>query len=422
MKRQWRAGRIILAVLLLSLAGFVFYVWPGVSWKLEGEKAIGFDMAKGLVYTVKCNDGKHELRGYDLWSGEQRKVVGLVPETSLESRTGIEGSISPELRKKRIAELWEWHLSPNKEELIAINQLQTNIQVVELTTGKVTKKLRCREHGVVYLSNTSIGFSRDGRLFAAQDKTTNFILIWNLSTGEVIDRDTHDDLNDFNKHKRGGFRSEIDLVDGEIAYSPDARPIIRDFIGKKRVFECSTSGRPRFFDNGQMVMFSPTRIDNEHKPGWYRRVNGVWQKISVELASGSSECDFVSYTDNLLVTDCTLRRDKDKPTWAPKWFWGFANRLFGFSGLRHELQFWDVNTGQLIRDYKFFEPSIGSDFDGLEKWVFISEDGRWLAREYENELTVCDTLERRSVWCWVVVVGLVLFALRWGWPRKMQLV
>lgn len=85
MKRRWRFGRMVLAVMLLGIAGLACWIWPGLSWKIEGEKAIGFDVTKGLVYTVKCDEGKHELRGYDLWSGERRKVVVLGVETSEEA-------------------------------------------------------------------------------------------------------------------------------------------------------------------------------------------------------------------------------------------------------------------------------------------------------------------------------------------------
>lgn len=420
MKRQWRAGQVILTGLLLSLAGLAFCVWPVVSWKVAGEQAIGFDVAKGLVYTVKSDKGKDQLHGYDLWTGEKLLMVGLEPETSA----------SQVERMKDVAESWKWHLSPNKRELIAISHLQTNIQLVELATGKQLRKLTFDKTARFFsLSDISIGFSRNGELFAIQDEIMHDILIWNLTNGEksqIAAAEVPEFISHMSIITTAYYRPEIDLVDGVIAYSKGARSIVRNFVNEKLVFEHSAGSRPRFVDNGQLMIFTPVRIDKEQRPAWYRLdANSTWQPVSVELASGPSECHFVSYTDNLLVTDSALKMETKRPAWVPVWMWENANRLFGFNGVSRRLQLWDIHNGQLVREFRFFEPStrFADYLEGLEKRVFVSEDGRWLAREHYGEgLIVSDTLERRSIWCWVVMAGLVLFAMRLGWSRKKQLV
>jgi len=422
MKRQLRVGRIILAVLLLSLAGLAFYVWPGVSWKIDDEKAIGFDVSKGLVYTVKSD--KRQLRGYDLWSGEQWFSVGLEPGDDMGNL--IVSPESLEEKKKDIAKEWKWQLSPNKREVIGINWYTTNIQLVDLAGGKVLRKLTLDKEITFSLANINIGFSRNGNLFAVQCKDRYYIIVWNLTNGEKTDVVNHDKprfisgnliITDY-------LRPEIDLVDGDIAYSKGNKSHILNIVNQKLVCEHPAVGRPRFLDDGQLVIFTPLRIDKEHRPAWYHRDgNGMWQAVPIELASGTSDCEFVSYTDNMLVTDCPSKREANKPEWMPVGAWGWANRLFGFIGARHRLQYWDLHTGQLVREFSFFESTAGFGFNAsnLEHRAFVSEDGRWLARESDNELTVCDTLERRSVWCWVVVGGVVGLAFWLAWPRKMKL-
>lgn len=85
MKRRWRLGRVVLALMLLGIAALAYWIWPGVSWKLSKEEPIGFDVGKSLLYTVKSGEGKYELRGYDLASGERRKAVSLEPESISET-------------------------------------------------------------------------------------------------------------------------------------------------------------------------------------------------------------------------------------------------------------------------------------------------------------------------------------------------
>jgi hypothetical protein len=57
----------------------------------------------------------------------------------------------------------------------------------------------------------------------------------------------------------------------------------------------------------------------------------------------------------------------------------------------------------------------------LEGRSFVSEDGQWLAVELEKIVTVYDVTGRRSVWCWIAVVGLVALAVGLSWPRKVKL-
>jgi membrane protease YdiL (CAAX protease family) len=50
MKRRWRMGRVILAVMLLGLAALVFILWPKVPrWRIPAKELLGFVPALGTM-------------------------------------------------------------------------------------------------------------------------------------------------------------------------------------------------------------------------------------------------------------------------------------------------------------------------------------------------------------------------------------
>ncbi len=420
-------------MLLLSIAALAYSIWPGVSWKYKGEKAIGFDVAKGLVYTVKSEDGKHELQGYDLWSGEKRVTVGLEPETSLATPTFeiMLGNEPVEEKRKRYAQEWKWILSPNKKELIAINRNQTTFKVVDLNSGRVVKNLLLGDEiGHIFLTML-VSMTSNGSIIIMQNVWTVAVSIWDLKTGARKDEIPYRRVS---YHAKGFFeiqmdRTQIDPIGRYIAYSRGEKAILYDTVSKKQVVLHSSDDHrqhdpnlvPRFLSDGKQVVFTPLNINQDHKVSWYRKTeDDSWAKVPLELASSDLETRFVGYSESLLLTNTPTRSKTNRPNWVPEFAWNWGNRLFGFSGTRYQLQFWDLYNGNLVRRFRFFEPtnSHGYFADEFDSVVFISEDGRWLAREYEDEITVYDTLERRSIWCWAVVVILVLLAVWCGWPRR----
>lgn len=66
----------------------------------------------------------------------------------------------------------------------------------------------------------------------------------------------------------------------------------------------------------------------------------------------------------------------------------------------------------MVREFRFYEPinRHGYFSEDLRWRAFVSADAKWLAVEYEDEVTMYDVTGRRTVWCWVVVMGLVFFS------------
>ena len=189
MKRQWRAGRVILAVMLWATAVLVYALWPASCWKMPAEEVIGFDDAKGLLYTVQFVEDHHELHALDLASGSRQKTVTLSTVTSKVSSgivfVDLEGPVSPSDRIKQLVKGWRWILSPNKQVLIAINDSQDNFQLLELETGQLIKRISIPH--MFSASDVEVGFSRDGHFFAMQDGFDR-MNVWDLRSGETIDQ------------------------------------------------------------------------------------------------------------------------------------------------------------------------------------------------------------------------------------------
>jgi WD40 repeat protein len=300
MKRQWRPGRIVLAVMLVGIAGLTFWVWPTQrGWSIPEEKLIGFDDSKALLYTVKRTAQNYELTAYDLHTGARKRTQSLNPiNNNLPSNTDSD--------QKEWLELWEWILAPDKQVLIALNPSldEFQFQLFNLETGALLRKIAFSGRFPLIALDIKVGFSDDGRFLALQD-ASEAVLVWDLQTGAIV----QNIRSSIDVMKAGIFElllSQLNLHHNPdyLAYSDYQRSALRDMKSKKDVLEHPATTVPRILDQGEMVVFIPDRIRPSNRPTWYhRQSDGAWEKMPMDLANGNSACDFFCYCKNMVVTD-----------------------------------------------------------------------------------------------------------------------
>jgi len=165
MKRKWRLGRIILAVMLLGIAALVIYSWPLVPrWNLKTDVLVGFDEKRHLLLTMArtepglgalpvdppLTENTRELRGYDLHTG--KRVFAN----------------SYDLSASKITDgFWLPMVSPDYSSLVIIDRSSGILLVFDLET----RTLRC--HFGIMANCDAFGFSADGKYFAACSPFTN---------------------------------------------------------------------------------------------------------------------------------------------------------------------------------------------------------------------------------------------------------
>jgi len=231
--------------------------------------------------------------------------------------------------------------------------------------------------------------------------------------------------------RMGENRLSVDPTCKFLAYPDFGNLTIRDTATKKIVLrddstisnpspQPGTNPFPRFYDEGRVVFFAPPVISEQSRLSRYKLASdGTWQPDPLQLANVTSYCHFVSYTDSQLVTDDWTIKETNKPGWLPETVWDWGIKLFALRCRSHRLQFWDVHSGKMQREFSFFEPIIGwAPFGDL---LQVSEDAKWLTVENgAGVTTVYDLMGRRSIWRWVSLVGLTFLAVWCIWPRKVK--
>lgn len=413
MKRRWRVGRIILAFLLLNLAGLAFYVWPkGPRWtipfdKMAGvnfttvamERPVGFDLKQGLLFTTKhlLDNKGFELHGFDLASGELKVNMPIPAED-------INPAYLPD---------WSALLSGDCSKLVCRNRSGSIIQVFD-----VMQKCRCLL--TITTPNAfvdSISFSSNGDLLAFRNYDD--IQIWNCVECKnqkhlTMPPDARErTLNTTVRFPHGPDGMQFSDNKQFLAVAGDTSGIVVfDVESGQAIGQCSDAWIPHFFPDNKTILALPNRLFSGDLT-WYEIVGKNFSPLK-RNTGGVSKGLLIGTSKHRLLTSRHDFHDKaGLPSWIPTYIREWINSIYWDFNRLFPIMSWDIETGQLVDEFSIsFKLSLLS---------YVSSDGQYLAIEDAYELCLWDIPPRRSTRCWLVCSSVMLLAFWIAWPRKLKL-
>ncbi len=414
MKRQWRVGRLILAILLLGLATLAFSFWPiGPRWKIGDELPLGFDLKQNLLFTGIDNtqegDGNYELRGYDLATGERR----------------LEKSVKVERFHRDHRYLWRSILSADSNTAACYYDSSpldpsSSIQVFDIRQ-QCQRLCRIEVGGL-----SSVALSANGDILALQ-KGFEEIEVWNCRTGTMKYR-----LSLPSKSFPGGVGGIG--FSGHFSCSPENMQISSDEhylavgtgMGDIAVFDL-TAGQaighithseiPQFLPDSKVLISTP-RIYQTGKAQWY-----VIDSDTIKPLSLSHPMDFefqgLAISPGLLLT---FRWDRATTRTLPKWIPSSIREkleaALGWKKLTYFVTSMDTSSGRVRDDFIFRVRMYHPAVEPVN--IRLSPDGMLLAFKEDAELSLWEIPPRRSFTCWLVCCGIGIIALLLAWPRRVK--
>ena len=315
MKRQWRAGRIILALLLCSLATLAIYLWPmQPRWQVSDERIVAFDLKQGLVYTIKQDEdnGNHELHGLDLMTGELRQ----------------RNILSSDLISSRTPWQWRFIMSEDCSKLVCFD----STAFIHILDAQKQCERICSIPGQ-YMQ--SLNISPDGMMIAFREN--EYVEVWDVQTGK----------------KQCRFRMPADAVRGtgngewkcsteELQFSPNGRMLavtgeiqsicVYDLQTQKLLGQTHEDCYPVFLnDNATLIALSGLHYSekiaiNKYSP--LRKVDTFNQPATrlLETMSQRNHLGYMGHTDTSNMTSCSIHlllcmwetSKRSLPNWIPE--------------------------------------------------------------------------------------------------------
>lgn len=411
MRREWRAGRVILAVLLLSLVGVGFYVWPrGPRWTIGPDRPMGFDLQRGLLFTTTVWAGKKdcELHGFDLVSGE-RKVSIPIPREA----------------KDLEAHLWEMQtqLSPDCSKVATWGRSEPSIQVFDVRQqGRLLFKIR--SDPLIWSSRVS--FSPDGKLLAFRCLSEiEEVQIWDCTKGELKQTLKMPD----GTTSGGGPRDPADAV-----FSRDSRYlavgcdspsyIVFDLSSEQVIGRCDKAWSALFLDDSSTLVTlpEPYHLNNLGIPfevnnsttkhiDWYRVEADQFHLMQKPGHGVQAKALFLDANPAALLTYHLVDNNpKRLPLWIPDGIRSKCEAALGWWMYHLLIESCHCETGEVRETFQIRVRSISN--------TKLSPDGQLLAIQEDTSLSLWDLPPRRSLTCWLSCFVFAAFVLWIGWPRR----
>ncbi len=190
MKRHWRPGWILLAVLLAGLASLYFYAWPKQPlWSLSFDMAkdwfdlLGVDENRRLVYvnyvdfentnSELSHNRRSELRGYDLYSGR------LVWRLSDKDVVFQDNPLA-----------WNYWLSPDQSQVVCYEHMSASLQIRAFPSCKLQFQLKFDEKESI--DGLFSSYSSDGSQILV--RTKSHVHFYDSSSGRQLNSITIPEL------------------------------------------------------------------------------------------------------------------------------------------------------------------------------------------------------------------------------------
>lgn len=412
MRREWRAGRVILAVVLLCVAGVGFYVWPrGPRWvipfdtmagvgftQIAQERPVGFDLKRGLLFTTKhlLDNKGFELHGFELSSGEL-KVNVPIPIENITTPNGPHD--------------WSSLLSEDGSTLICWNTWGFIIQVFEVHQ-------QCRSLCTIKMPSSSmdsISLSCHGELLAFRHDDD--VQLWNCKEGKIIRHltmpaETIERLR-FSSYRfpHGPEGLQFSGDSQHLAVAGDIKgTVVFETASGQVIGQCQIGWIPHFLTGNKTLLVFPGRIS----PGELKRYEIEQQKLKQlthTLKIESSALLLGAGKDRFFT--CSIEEIENKmksPAWIPATIREWIDSMYWKMNRPLTVKAWDASSGQLADEFQItYKVSVLS---------YVSPDGLYLAIEDSNELALWDLPPRRSLTCWLICSSLAAFAFWIGWSRR----
>jgi WD40 repeat protein len=392
-EKKLGASHIILGMLLLSLAGVAFYVWPmGPRWSIDCEETLGFDLNEGLLYTISNRNSSNEteLHGFDLRTGQYKVSFPL--------------SNNGEAKGPRTVAI----LSADG------SRLAVNFGLASWCIYDVHKNCQY-QFTVNGWPSTYATLSPKGSLFALQDG--DHVRVWDCRTGKM-------------RHQLSmpaGMTSPMLIgypFDKYLSFSEDERYLaVSGDDGSIAVNDLSSElylgQRPK----GQMALFRPDNKTLITMPGLFHPGKYHWHQIDGDkLISLPTAKEEDSEQENLmagcplvfLTFPYTTGPDRKLPGWMPDMLRDKLDSLLGWPKTTLTVKSFDVATGKKQNQF------LIRVRNSLLSQPRLSSDGLLLATEDEYKLSLWDITPQRSATSWLVCSSLALFAMWLGYPRRLK--
>ena len=399
MKRTWRAGRVILAVLLLSLIGAAFYVWPmGPRWAVERERPLGFDLKHGLLFTINYLDDTHdyELHGYDLASGQRTKSMPL----GLTERYPSDHPKWMAILSEDCSRLACWNESD--QSIMVLDVHQESLHIFSCKTG--------------HISVDSISLSCDGSLLAFRGYDE--VQIWDCTTGTIkksLKMPVGTTVNfRTNYWVCRPYRMEFSNDGRFLAVGGDHLGIVVfDIESGLEIGQCPNAWMPHFLPDNKTLMTLTDR-DLGSDVNWYELGQQKLNHLPRVLQDETNKVEVLGVSRNWLFTVVHIgRQSLALPSWVPVSIRQLVESLFKKVRQAVIIKTWDSNTGKLFEERKV---TIWAELPVLT----IAPDGLKMAVEDNKDLSLWDIPPRRSLTCWLICISFALIALWAGYPRRQK--
>lgn len=455
MKRRWRPGRILLAVLLSALAGLTFYAWPKQPlWSLSFDMAedwyelLGVDEAKQIVYVnyrgqYVGNPGdlahrESELRGYQLYSG---KLVWQLPDTD------------EVFKDSPFA--WDYWLSPDKTQVICHEHGNQTLQLRAFPSCKLQYQIKLdkEEDGLLAC------YSNDGsQILVITRKQVQF---YDRSSGRIEDSLTIPDLPEPARQPEAtvpvpktastngtapvGITVSVEnpanhnwaALNGLLQLSDDRRflaiagsgmksVLVFHLPSKKLLAQLPFSGIPRFLGKDNLLLLVPefhlaeTSVNNQLRRFTVSE-NGITEvSKSSEYPTTNGE---TLYCDQrrLVTNEVQLNIPSSQPFWS-KWdwlpdLWKVKLAMAIYSPQNH-FDVYDPRSGK--KEQSFYLPLSNFFYASYLQRNWLSSDSKLVALNDGTTLALWETSPGRSLVPWAILGGTIVVSLCLAWPRRMK--
>jgi hypothetical protein len=415
MKRQWRIGRTILAVLLVGFAVPVVAFWPtGPLWTIPAQDVVGFDEANGLFYTTSHSGHEQWLHTYRLVSGE------LVASQLLNLPPNSVDCSAP----------WPLTLSGNKRHLIAISSLASQFHVLSLPTLSPVRIQRPKSH---VTHPWSFGLSHDGACLLMNAGDVEYDQI------EIVDLEKAISTELQIRHRgvviNAGFGNALPTEDMQL--TTDRRylatqvlgesTVIYDLIQGKEVARTGEPAIPRLTADGKSLVCL-SQQDRKTVQAIYRFIDGRWVERAPWTAPYCEGEYFVQTCDSQLVTAWNEFYEHSWIKHSPDVCKTIVKKVL--TAGRVHLRFWDLRLGKPKTELNLSLPIAWSDevFGGFNFSLVslpfgpikVSSDARFVAWKDEDRLALWETNQHRPSLHYIIMAACLVLALWLAWPRRVK--
>jgi len=123
---------------------------------------------------------------------------------------------------------------------------------------------------------------------------------------------------------------------------------------------------------------------------------------------------------HILTGNMTSRRVRF-PEWVEDYLVFPLRRFFGLNVVTIKMQVHDIVTHEIRHEFDVRMKSMDGIiyFSMFQEPMFkVSPDGQLIVMQDGDEVSLWDIPPRRSLWCWIICLGICLLALFLAWPRR----